>query len=310
MSRLSRRTSGLTLTCVLFWVFSAGFAVAQDIEPRRWTNMPVGTNVLGVGQVYTIGDLNVDPTLQLEDADVEMHTTVVSYNHYFSLFGKTARVDALLPFQSGRWKGRLAGVKESVRREGLADPRLRLSVNLVGAPALSREEFREYRKEHSVDTTVGTAVAVNFPLGQYKDDKLINLGQNRFTIRPQLGVLHTRGPWSFELSGSIFFFTDNDDFFDGKRLEQDPLYGMQGHVVRTFASTYWVAAGLSYGVGGESEIDGEGKDDSKSILLYGASFGLSITGAQGVRVGYVRRETLEDTGIDSHSFLVSWAARF
>ena len=29
--------------------------------------------------------------------------------------------------------------------------------------------------------------------GEYLDDKLINLGANRFAIRPQSGVVHTRG---------------------------------------------------------------------------------------------------------------------
>ena len=30
---------------------------AQDIEPRRWTQMPTGLNFIGIGAHYTQGDI-------------------------------------------------------------------------------------------------------------------------------------------------------------------------------------------------------------------------------------------------------------
>ncbi len=84
----------------------------------------------------------------------------------------------------------------------------------------------------------------------------------------------------------------------------------RAHVVRTFESPDWVSAGLSYGQGGESKVNGERKDDSKSNLLYGLSFGFPIGGAQSVRVGYIRGDAFEDTGMDSHSVILTWALRF
>ena len=72
---------------------------------------------------------------------------------------------------------------------------------------------------------------MNVPLGQYNSDWLINLGSNRYVIRPQLGVLHQRRSWQFEVTGSLFLFQDNDEFWLGTRLEQDPLWFVQGHVI-------------------------------------------------------------------------------
>ena len=93
----------------------------------------------------------------------------------------------------GTWKGTLAGAPAQLSREGWADPIVRFGVNLYGAPALNGKAFAEYRAEHERQTIVGAAVLVQVPLGQYFDDKLINLGTNRFTIRPQLGMVHNRG---------------------------------------------------------------------------------------------------------------------
>ena len=93
------------------------------------------------------------------------------------------------------------------------------------------------------------AVAVSVPLGEYFDDKLLNLGHNRVVIRPQIGILHTRGKWSYELTGSAFLYGDNDDFYGGSTLEQDPLYALQAHLIRTFnkgSDTDSLAVGWSY----------------------------------------------------------------
>jgi len=287
-----------------------GAALAQDLEPRRWTHLPVGTNILGVGYEYATGDIRFDPALRIRDAKVVLHTAAVAYNHYFDLGGRTARVDLQIPFQHGEWRGLLDGERESVSRTGLADPRIRFSINIVGAPALPGTEYAAYIREHPDRTTVGAGLAIRLPLGEYNDDKLINLGENRFSIRPQLGVLHTQGPWSFELTGSTFFYTNNDDFFGGNKLQQEPLFGAQAHVVRSFDAGFWVSGGLAYGWGGATEVNNSNNDDAKSTLLYGLSFGLPISHTQSLRLEYIRTDTLTDTGTDGHRLLLAWSVRF
>jgi len=197
-----------------------------------------------------------------------------------------------------------------VSRVGIGDPVVRLSALLAGAPALSGKEYVEFRKQHSVLTSLGAAVEVRLPLGEYQEDKLINLGQNRFVIAPQLGVLRTDGEWSFELTGSAYFFTTNDEFFNGNKLEQDPLFAGQTHVVKTFGQDWWMAAGAAYAWAGESTINGVPKDDDKSTLLWGTSLGFRINSTQSVRLGYIRTDSQNDLGANTNSLALGWSVRF
>jgi hypothetical protein len=302
----SRRAGGIAL---VIGACTLSPCIAQDLEPRRWTHLPVGTSVFAVAGAYTTGDLKFDPVLRIEDAQVDLYTAVLGYTRYFGLGERTARIDVLVPLQTGTWDGLVDGVPRSVTRDGLADPSVRLSMNVFGAPAVSGEEFRAYRAQHPVATTLGVALELRLPFGEYKEDKLINLGNNRFAIGPQAGILHTRGEWSYELTSSMTFFTDNDEFFGGHELEQDPLGLVQSHVVKTFGTDWWVAAGASYAWAGESTIDGDAKGDDKSTLTVGTSCGCRLGAAQSLRVGYAHTDTLTDTGIDAHSVAIAWSIR-
>jgi len=185
------------LLIVTAWLFLGSIAQAQELEPRRWSHVPVDTNYLSVAYANTRGDIFFDPVLRVEDGTVSMHTAFGSYLRSFDLAGKTARFDVRLPYQSARWEGLLDGKPASVAREGLGDPRFRVSVNLVGAPPLKGNAYREFRAANPTNTIIGAALAVTVPLGQYKKDKLLNLGGNRYVIRPQVGFVHSRGPWSY-----------------------------------------------------------------------------------------------------------------
>lgn len=268
-------------------------------------------SVVAAGYSYTEGDLAFDPVLELEDVEFKMHAAIVSYMHAFALAGTSARVDIAVPYvHEARWTGQLEGAPASTERAGLADPLIRLSVHLYGGPPLKGQEYLSYRREHPVHTSVGAAIAVTLPVGEYESDKLINLGNNRFSIRPQIGVLHTRGPWSYELTGSAFLYTENDDFFGGSKLEQDPIYALQAHLVRTFKPGWWAACGGAYGWGGRATIDGLKKDNKKIDVLLGASFGMPLTKSQGVKLAYVRTRTMESAGADSDSLILGWSLRF
>ena len=71
-------------TAPVFLSFTVpGFA--QDIEPRRWTPLPIGMNVLGAGVIFTDGDIALDPVLELEDVTVNVKTAIVSFLHAFDL---------------------------------------------------------------------------------------------------------------------------------------------------------------------------------------------------------------------------------
>ena len=189
--------------------------IALEPVPSQWNHLPIGMNIAGVGYAYTEADILVDPVILLEDVKVKLDTWVGTYIRTFELFDKSARVDLKQGYQHGQWTGLLDGIPASASRSGWVDTVVRFAVNLYGAPPLSGKEFAVYRAGVKVETIVGMGLVVRLPTGEYMDDKLINLGNNRFAFRPQLGVIHTRGKWTVELTGDVAFYTDNDEFFNG-----------------------------------------------------------------------------------------------
>jgi hypothetical protein len=298
-----------TLFAAILCLALSNPANAQDIEPRRWTPLPVGTNVASIGYVRSRGDIAFDPVLEIEDAEFDSTATVLSFLHAFDLLGKSARFDVRLPHMSTRWKGLLEGAPASTGRTGPGDPRLRLSINFLGAPALDATALRQYRAERPTNTVAGAALAVTLPIGDYEEDKLLNLGQNRFSFRPQLGVVHTRGPWSYELTGSVFFYTDNNDFVGMKRA-QNPLVAVQTHLIYASPRGWWASISAAYDEGGESRIDGERKDDRRRDLLYGLSAGFSHNGHSSLKLAYVGSRTQEDLGADTDYLGLALSIRF
>lgn len=294
----------------LLWLSFVSVTVAQELEPRRWSHLPIDANYLAVAYANTQGDIFFDPVLRIDDGTVSMHTAVTSYMRSFNLAGKTARFDVRLPFQKAQWEGLLNGEPATVEREGLGDPRFRLSVNILGAPALKGKEYRDYRAENSTNTIAGLALAVTIPIGHYKRDKLLNLGGNRFVIRPQAGIVHTRGQWSYEMTSSIFFFTDNNEFFNGNRRKQDPLYVLQGHIVRTLDRGVWASLSAGYDWGGQSSLNGEKKDDKRSDFLYAVSVGMPVRKTSSIKFAFVRARTRVGVGSDSDNILVAYSRKF
>jgi hypothetical protein len=281
--------------------------LAQELEPRRWSHLPTGTNFAGGAYAYTEADIFLDPVLRIENVEMEMHTWAVKYIRTIELLQKSARIDFIQGYQEGRWTGLVDGVPSSIKRSGLSDSVLRFAINLYGAPPLKGKEFEAYRAKVDVETIFGTALVVNLPTGDYMEDKLINLGKNRFTFRPQLGVVHNRGKLSMELTGAVWLYTDNDDFFNGNKLEQDPYYTIQTHLIYTFRPGLWTAASAGYGYGGESTVNGVDKDDRRGKLAWALSLGYPITRQFGVKVAYLGTRTQESVGQDTDSIVVGFA---
>lgn len=283
----------------------SGTLSAQDLEPRRWGHLPLGANFAGLGYIRTDGDIALDPVLRLTDVEVAMDTAALKYIRTFELCGKSARFDLVQAYQDGEWSGLLDGVPASAQRAGFTDTTLRFAINLFGAPPLEDAEFAQFRAGLDCETIVGAGLIVTLPTGEYFSDKLINLGENRFSFRPQVGVVHARGKWSFEFTGATSFFTDNEDFFGGRNLEQDPLVALQGHAIYTFLPGLWLGASLGYDFGGQSTINGINKDDRREILSWGLTCGVPVSRSVGLKFGYIDQRTQRQTGADLGNFVAA-----
>jgi hypothetical protein len=83
--------------CVVMGVLLCGTVIisseAQEVEPRRWSHLPIDSNLVGGGYAYTSGEIGFDPVLLIEDGDVDMHTGVFKYIRTFEWFDRSARFD-------------------------------------------------------------------------------------------------------------------------------------------------------------------------------------------------------------------------
>lgn len=257
MLAMLRRHAGAH-SCCLLGLLAAAQAWPQQLEPRAYANVPVGLNFLIVGYAYSSGGLSTDPALPLTDEKLTLQTPILAYLHSFDAWGKSAKFDVVLPW--GCLSGSAVANGAPVSRDvcGLLDPSFRFSINFHGAPAMSLEEFRSYRQ----DLIVGASLQVTAPLGQYDPDKFLNLGTNRWTFRPEIGVSKAFERLTVEVALGASFFTTNDNYFGGQRREQDPIYSTQLHLIYELRGGTWVALNGTYFWGGRTTINGvEGGDE-------------------------------------------------
>jgi hypothetical protein len=280
---------------------------AEELDPRRWAHIPIDTNFAGTAYAYTEADIGLDPVLRLENVRMDLHTWGAKYIRSFSLFKKTAQVSILQAYQEGQWSGLLNGASASTKRNGLTDTVVRFATNLYGAPPLKGKDYAEYRAATKNETNIGVGLSLQLPTGNYMSDKLINLGTNRYTLRPELGIMHARGKWSTEVSGIAAIYSDNDNFYNGLKLKQDPLYIIHGHILYAFRPGVWASISVGFDYGGKTTVNREKKNDLKQNVGWALSFGVPVSRHVAIKTAYVGTRTQESTGIDSDTLSIAIA---
>ena len=283
----------------------AASATAQDLEPRAYSNTPIGLNFLIGGYTYAEGGAALDPALPLKNAQVRVNAATLAYARSLDLFGQSAKVDVVVPYGSLSGTAQFAGRPAQRDISGFGDPRFRLSVNLYGAPALSMQEFAQYRQ----DVIIGASVYVWAPWGQYDDTKLVNLGTNRWAFKTALGISKALGAWTLELVPSVTFYTDNTDFLEGHTRTQEPICAIQAHVIYGFKSGVWVAVDGTYFAGGRTSRDGVPDDDRQSNSRAGVTAALPVDRSNSVKF-YASTGVSTRSGTSFNTFGVAWQYRW
>ena len=255
-------------------------ASGQELEPGAYWPIPTGLNIVTVVNNFNWGDVAFDPSAPIDEASATINTWALSFTRAFSLAGRSANAGVAWPVIGGHVEGLYLGEPAEVGRFGQGDPRLRLAVNLHGAPAMTPQSFASYRQR----TIVGVSITAVPPLGQYDRTKLINLGNNRWSFRPEVGVSRAYGQWVVETMAGVWLFTDNQDFIGGRTREQDSIAAMQIHVTRRFNRTMWLAADANYFTGGRTTIGGKQNLDLQRNSRIGATFSAAFSPQQAIRV--------------------------
>jgi hypothetical protein len=278
-------------------------ARAQDLEPRAYSSSPIGTTFLVAGLVRSSGDVIFDPSIPVDDVSAEVYAATIGIGRTFDAAGRLGQLAVVLPYSWGEVEGSVQEQTRRVTRSGAADMRVRLAVNLWGAPALSPREFA--RRSHR-GAVIGASVTVSAPIGEYDQTKLINLGTNRWAFKPELGVSYPRGRWDFEAYAGAWFFTENPTFFPGQaRRRQDPIGGVQGHVSYTLRPRAWVAGDLTWYAGGGASVDDGPATGRQNNTRYGVTIAWPIGQRQSIKASFADGAIVR-SGSDFRTVAVAW----
>lgn len=268
------------VTLALISTLVPAVVAAQELEPGAYTVSPVGINVLNIGYTLNDGDVTFDPSLPVEDGSATIHTTVVSYGRAMNLAGRSATALVAVPIVDGHVEGLYLGERAAADRFGLGDLRVRVGVNLFGAPA---RRLPEFAKTPPARLNVGASVTIVAPTGQYDPQKLINLGTNRWAFKPEAAIIRNLGPWMFEIYGGAWLFTDNDDYYGGNVRSQKPLASAQFSFRRTFKPGLWLSGNINYYTGGRTSVGGLFKQDFQANSRVGTTLAVPLSRTNSVR---------------------------
>ena len=275
----------LSLALMLIAAFLSP-AAAQELEPGAYTVSPVGINVFNVGYVFNTGDVNFDQSLPVEEASATIHTASLSYARAMGLAGRSATLLVAFPLVDGHLEGLVAGQPAAADRFGWADMRMRVGVNVYGSPARGPVEFA---KAPPAKLNIGASVLVVAPTGQYDRQRLVNLGTNRWSFKPEAAIIRTMGKWMFEIYGGVWLFTDNDEFYQGDATRsQDPLASFQFSFRHTFRPGLWLSANANFYSGGRTHVEGIAKQDFQTNSRIGTTFAMPLGRRNAVRVAISR----------------------
>jgi hypothetical protein len=270
------------------WAFLALFGIAlsaparaQELEPGAYTVSPVGINVFNLGYVFNDGDVTFDPSLPIEDGSATIHTTILSYGRSVDLAGRAATLLVAVPIISGHLEGTYLGEPAVADRDGFGDLRVRVGVNLYGAPA---RRLPEFAKAPQAPLNVGASIMVVAPTGQYDPARIVNLGTNRWAFKPEAAIIRNLGPWMFEIYGGAWLFTDNDNYVNGQVRSQKPLASMQFSFRRTFKPGLWISGNINYYTGGRTNVGGLFKQDFQANSRAGTTLAVPLWRRNAIRI--------------------------
>jgi hypothetical protein len=293
---------------MLLWLLSAmpRSAEAQELEARAYSASPVGVNFLLVAFTRSTGSVTFDPTIPITDVHAHLNAPAIGLGHTFGLLGRQALVTAGLPYVWGDVEGKVAEQQQEITRSGLADLRVKFSVNLYGNPAQTLQEFANGRRGF----LLGMSLTVQVPTGQYYPTKLINLGANRWAFKPEVGISYPWKKFDFDMYCGAWFFTENSHFFPGEALRtQDPITTLQGHVSYTIRRQMWFAIDGTWYQGGAGYVNAGPPSISQNNTRFGATLSIPLSKRDSLKVAYSAGATAR-TGSNFDTISVAWQFRW
>jgi hypothetical protein len=258
---------------VLAVLYDGNPLYGQFTDPRYYDNTPVGVNQIELDYAYGRANASIDTSLIVAGAELNLNQGTVRYTRYFSLFHRTAWAQALVPIAG--LGGSVTGTNIGRSIIGAGDSSYELAMLLRGGPALGVAQFASYKPT----TSVGVSITITAPTGLYNTDKVLNLGSDRWSFKPEIGISHPFGPkqrWVVDAYANASFFTDNTSYQGREILRQRALPGLEGHISYAFTPNLWAAFDTRYSFRGDTSVNGMDQHDGQQNFVLGSEMNVSL----------------------------------
>ncbi|HYX54502.1 MAG TPA: transporter [Candidatus Limnocylindrales bacterium] len=292
MAKFRHLTLHLAASVASVILFFSPLVSAQTLAPRAYVVTPVDTNAFTVTTNLYRGDILFDNSVPIEDASGTISLSVPTFYHSLTFFRRSASVTVGLPYALASLRARVVDQQVDTYRSGLGDGAVRFSVNLMGGPAMKLPEFMKWKQKR----LLGVSIVVQAPTGQYDPRLLINVGNSRWVIHPELGYSERHGNWLVDIYSGVIFFTKTPEFFShnnfvpGKQERtQEPVEVVEGHLSYDFKPRLWVSLDGNFWYGGRTTLNGvENRASLQKNSRVGATAAIPITLHQSIKFSYDR----------------------
>jgi len=252
---------------------SSGLAAAQFTDPRNYENTPVGVNQIELVYAYARSDASIDTSLIIAGANLNLNQATIDYTRYFGFLHRLAWVQPAVPIAG--LSGSISGTNIRSSTTGTGDSAYQVAMLLKGGPALDVAQFANYK----LAATLGVSLSVTAPTGQYNPGKILNLGSDRWSFKPELAASLPFGPgqkWVFDAYANAYFYTDNTSYRGTEVLRQEPLPGFEGHISYSFTSNIWASIDTRYCFRADTSINGVNQNASQRNFILGSELNVSL----------------------------------
>ncbi|WP_055047728.1 transporter [Devosia sp. A16] len=249
----------------------------------------------------------------LGDTTLDVGVLTPTYRKTFDLSGNVGLVLIGLPV-GGMTFDSLAPTIDTGLAQG--DLVLGAALGLVGMPALAPMDYAM----HKPGFQAMVEGKLFLPTGDYDPNRLVNLGQNRWSFQASLPISYALGDsmidpelTTFEIRPVVQIFGDNEDPFVGTGatvMSQAPIFGVEGHITRNFGNSIWAAVDGYYETGGEISFNGVPQGDGPETLALGATLGLVLSPNVATRMTYRQTVYSSDPDLSAQALEITAAYLF
>jgi hypothetical protein len=264
----------LLLTCVALLTLHAREACAQFTDPRNYDNTAIGINQLEFNYAYLHANASIDTSLIVTGANLDLNQGTIDYKRYFGFLHRLMWLEAAVPVAG--LGGSVSGTTIQGSTTGAGDSSYQVAMLFKGGPALTVVEFQNHRPT----TTLGGSFTITAPTGLYNSNRILNLGSDRWSFKPEIAFTHPFGAeqhWEFNAYANVAFYTDNTSYHGKQILGQDPIPGFEGHISYSFSNSIWASVDARYSSRGTTFLNNLSQNNRQQNFILGSEMGISLS---------------------------------